>query len=568
MTTFWGENLDKENVLPEYPRPQLVRQSYLNLNGYWEYGINKVKDEPLNYDGKILVPFSPESPLSGVMKSVRPDDFLWYKREFILPDNFNIGRVILHFGACDQNASVWVNDNYAGSHSGGFTPFSFDITEFLSDVNKICVRVTDGTDSGYEIRGLQSLKDSKRGRFFQSGIWQTVWCESVPQNYIKDVFVSPAPDENCVYLLVDGEGECEAALDGEEFSFDAGQTVRLDLEDPHLWSPEDPFLYELCLRLGEDSVQSYFAMRKFSVEEDREGVTRFFLNGKPYFINGVLDPGIWPDGLYTPPCDDALLYDIETAKNMGFNAIRREEKIDCARFYYHCDRTGMLVLQDMPSGGEKISSLVERSPLFTGVHFKDSSHKRFGRKNSAGRESFEEELTEAALCLHNCACVAVWTVFNEGRGQFDSTRLMQKMKELDPSRIIIPVGGWHDQGFGEVRSFHIYYDQFDYKEDKNRRAQIISEFGGYSCPIEGHNECEKIFAYKQFDDPAALRAALLLLYDGEIRPAARLGLSGSVYNRLCDLDGELTGLMTYDRKVLKIEPNAVSRTVMVPNVKY
>lgn len=568
MTTFWGENFKEEHPLPEYPRPQLVRQSYLNLNGYWEYSINKRKEEPFNYDGKILVPFSPESPLSGVMKSVRPDDYLWYKREFILPEDFNVGRVILHFGACDQKATVWINDTYVGAHSSGFTPFSFDITECLSDVNKICVRVTDETDKGYECRGSQSLKDSKRGRFFQSGIWQTVWCESVPQNYIREVFISPDLDEECIYLLVDGEGECEACLLGEEFYFEAGQTVRFDIKDPHLWSPEDPYLYELFLRLDDDHVQSYFAMRKFSIEEDRSGVSRFFLNGKPYFINGVLDPGIWPDGLYTPPCDEAMLYDIEIAKSMGFNAIRREDKLDCARFYYHCDHSGMLVLQDMPSGGEKVTSLVERSPLFTGVHFKDSSHGRFGRKNSAGRQAFEDELLEAALYLHNCPCVAVWTIFNEGRGQFDSTKLMQKMKELDPSRIIIPVGGWHDQGHGEVRSIHIYYDEYEYKEDKNRRAQIISEFGGYLCPIAGHFGSEKPFGYKKIEDPTALRSAILLLYDGEIRPAARMGLTGSVYNRLYDLDGELTGLMTYDRKVVKIEPNSISRAIMVPNVKY
>lgn len=568
MTTFWGENFKEEHPLPEYPRPQLVRQSYLNLNGYWEYSINKRKEEPLNYDGKILVPFSPESPLSGVMKSVKPADYLWYKREFILPEDFNVGRVILHFGACDQKATVWVNDTYVGAHSGGFTPFSFDITQCLSDVNKICVRVTDETDKGYECRGLQSLKDTKRGKFFQSGIWQTVWCESVPLNYIREVFISPDLDEECIYLLVDGEGECEASLSGEEFYFEAGQTVRFDIKDPHLWSPEDPYLHELFLRLDDDHVQTYFAMRKFSIEEDRSGVSRFFLNGNPYFINGVLDPGIWPDGLYTPPCDEAMLYDIEIAKDMGFNAIRREDKLDCARFYYHCDRIGMLVLQDMPSGGEKITSLVERSPLFTGVHFKDSAHGRFGRRNSAGRQNFEDELLEAALYLHNCPCVAVWTIFNEGRGQFDSTKLMQKMIELDPSRVIIPVGGWHDQGHGEVRSIHIYYDEYEYKEDKNRRAQIISEFGGYFCPIEGHVSSEKTFGYKKFEDPAILRSALLLLYDGEIRPAARQGLAGAVYNRLYDLDGELTGLMTYDRKVVKIEPGSVSRAIMVPHVKY
>lgn len=568
MNTFWGENFKDEHPLPEYPRPQLVRQSYLNLNGYWEYSINKRKEEPLNYDGKILVPFSPESPLSGVMKRVNPDDYLWYRREFILPEDFNVGRVILHFGACDQKATVWVNDAYVGAHSGGFTPFSFDITHFLSDVNKICVRVTDETDKGYESRGLQSLKDSKRGSFFQSGLWQTVWCESVPQNYIREVFISPDLDEQCVYLLVDGEGECEANLAGTEFYFEAGQTVRLDLEDPHLWSPEDPFLYELYLRLGEDCVQSYFGMRKVSIEEDGLGVNRLFLNGNPYFINGVLDPGIWPDGLYTPPCDEAMIYDIELAKSMGFNALRREEKLDSARFYYHCDRTGMLVLQDMPSGGEKISSLVERSPLFTGVHFKDSSYGRFGRKNSFGRQSFEDELTDSVLYLHNFPCVAAWTIFNEGKGQFDSTRLMNKLRELDSSRLIIPVGGWHDQGHGEIRSIHIYYDEYEFKEDKSRRAQIVSEFGGYFCLIEGHVRNEKPFGYKKFDDPAALRSAILLLYDGEIRPAAKLGLSGSVYNRLYDLDGELTGLMTYDRKVVKIDPDSVSRAIMVPNVKF
>lgn len=571
LTTEWGEALDREHPLPEYPRPQLRRESCLNLNGPWEYAITRGSDEPEEYDGEIIVPFAPESELSGVGRTLQPGEYLWYRRDLVLPEGFNVGLVLLHFGAVDQTAHVWVNGREACSHSGGFLGFSADITELLyaeGEANELVVCVTDDTDKGYHPRGKQKLKPGGIWYTPVSGIWQTVWCESVPEEHIRALYITPHVDQGSVELFVDGEGPCRALIDGMAYDFYAGTPALLRLGDEvHLWSPEDPYLYELSLALGEDRVESYFAMRSFSVEADSEGVKRLCLNGKPYFHNGLLDQGWWPDGLYTAPSDEALRFDIEAAKAMGFNMLRKHVKVEPLRWYYHCDRLGMLVWQDMPNGGGSYNPAVISAPLLTGWHMKDSKYGAFGRKDERGRAEFTEELREMVTQLYNCPCIAMWVPFNEGWGQFDAEKNVAAILELDAARTIDHASGWHDQGIGDFKSLHVYFDDYRYAPDKQGRCVILTEFGGYAFAVEGHTADVKPFGYKKFKSAAELRRGITLLYDGQIRPAVKKGLSAAVYTQLTDVEGELNGLITYDRRELKIPAEAVARMVHMPALK-
>ncbi len=569
LITEWGEALDRSAPLPEYPRPQLVRGSYLNLNGPWEYAFTADMKKPEEYAGEIVVPFSPESPLSGVGRTLRAGEYLWYRRRFTLPEGFNIGRVLLHFGAVDQSARVWVNGHDAVAHTGGYLPFSADITELLEDgENTLLVRCADDTDESWHTRGKQKTK--KGGIWYTplSGIWQTVWCESVPENYIKHLFITPHLADRAVELFVDGEGECRAEIEGEEYVFPAGQPAVLELHgEIREWTPERPELYDLTLTLGEDRVRSYFAMRSFGVGTDSAGVKRLLLNGRPYFHNGVLDQGWWPDGLYTAPSDEALAFDISAAKAMGFNMLRKHVKVEPARWYYHCDRLGMLVWQDMPNGGGKYNALTVSAPLLTGAHTRDDKYARFGRKSERGRREFTAELREMVTALYNCPCIAMWVPFNEGWGQFDAEENVRAILSIDDTRTIDHASGWHDQGIGEIKSIHLYFDDYRYAPDKLGRCVVLSEFGGYTCAIEGHSAEGKPFGYKKFKTPAELRAGLVVLYDGQIRPAVRDGLSAAVYTQLTDVENELNGLITYDRRVLKLAPEAVERTVRMPALR-
>lgn len=571
LTTEWGEALDREHPLPEYPRPQLRRESYLNLNGPWEYAITRENAEPEEYDGEIIVPFAPESELSGVGRTLKPGEYLWYRRELVLPEGFNVGRVLLHFGAVDQCARVWVNGEDACAHTGGYLGFSADITELLyaeGEANEILVRVTDDTDKSYHTRGKQKLKPGGIWYTPVSGIWQTVWCESVPENYIRALYITPHVDQGAVELYVDGEGPCRALIGGMAYDFYAGTPALLRLgEEIHLWTPEDPCLYELTLALGEDRVESYFAMRSFSVQADSEGVKRLCLNGKPYFHNGLLDQGWWPDGLYTAPSDEALSYDIEAAKAMGFNMLRKHVKVEPLRWYYHCDRLGMLVWQDMPNGGGSYNPAVISAPLLTGWHMKDSKYGAFGRKDERGRAEFTEELREMVTELYNCPCIAMWVPFNEGWGQFDAEKNVAAILEMDATRTIDHASGWHDQGIGDFKSLHVYFDDYRYAPDKQGRCVILTEFGGYAFAVEGHTSDVKPFGYKKFKSAAELRRGITLLYDGQIRPAVKKGLSAAVYTQLTDVEGELNGLITYDRRELKIPADAVARMVHMPALK-
>lgn len=561
LMTPWGEHLDENCILTEYPRPQMRRNSYLNLNGRWEYAITDSDESPRRWDGTILVPFSPESALSGVGRSLQPGQTLWYRREVILPQGFipADGRLLLHFGAVDQEAAVYWNGRLLGRHMGGYNAFTLDATDALGPRNSLVVRVHDDTDASFHSRGKQK---TRRGGIWytpQSGIWQTVWMEAVPRHYIESLRIVPLFDQSAVEVMVRCSQplQCEATVDGRTVPFTSGEPARIPMPDFRAWSPEDPYLYDLSVTLGEDRVESYFGMRKMEVRADRGGVKRLFLNGEPYFQSGLLDQGYWPDGLYTAPSDEALIYDIQTAKVMGFNLLRKHIKVEPMRWYYHCDRLGMLVWQDMPSGGGKYRFSTITLPLVTGIHRRDNHYRAFARASSQGRGEYMDELEEMVGQLFNAPSVVLWVPFNEGWGQFDSTLVMERLRALDPTRPVDPASGWHDQGAGELRSLHVYFKPFRFRRDRRGRALALSEFGGYNLRVDGHCFNQKDYGYRRLPDAAALWRDFSRLYEREVLPAVPRGLCASVYTQLSDVEAELNGLMTYDRRVVKLDADEV-----------
>ena len=561
LMTPWGEHLDENCILTEYPRPQMRRDSYLNLNGRWEYAITDSDELPRRWDGTILVPFSPESALSGVGRSLQPGQTLWYRREVILPQGFipADGRLLLHFGAVDQEAAVYWNGRLLGRHMGGYNAFTLDATDALGPRNSLVVRVHDDTDASFHSRGKQK---TRRGGIWytpQSGIWQTVWMEAVPRHYIESLRIVPLFDQSAVEVMVRCSQplQCEATVDGRTVPFTSGEPARIPMPDFRAWSPEDPYLYDLSVTLGEDRVESYFGMRKMEVRADRGGVKRLFLNGEPYFQSGLLDQGYWPDGLYTAPSDEALIYDIQTAKAMGFNLLRKHIKVEPMRWYYHCDRLGMMVWQDMPSGGGKYRFSTITLPLVTGIHRRDNHYRAFARASSQGRGEYMDELEEMVGQLFNAPSVVLWVPFNEGWGQFDSTLVMERLRALDPTRPVDPASGWHDQGAGELRSLHVYFKPFRFRRDRRGRALALSEFGGYNLRVDGHCFNQKDYGYRRLPDAAALWRDFSRLYEREVLPAVPRGLCASVYTQLSDVEDELNGLMTYDRRVVKLDADEV-----------
>lgn len=560
LLTPWGEALAREHPLPEYPRPQMRRDGYLNLNGVWEYAICDDGEIPDTYDGEIVVPFSPESPLSGVNRQLKPGEMLRYRRTFRLPDRFNQGRVLLQFGAVDQVAVVYLNGTEMGRHGGGYLPFTYDCTEALRDgENILTVSVTDHTDDSIYAYGKQKYDRGNIWYTAQSGIWQTVWMESVPDTYITGLKITPCYDTGTVKLSVATNKQMPAAKatvsgDGSAVAsgtFDAQGQCELPLGDFRSWSPEDPYLYDLHIESGEDRIESYFGMRKFSTLE-HNGHTVLALNNQPYYQHGLLDQGYWSDGLYTPPSDGAMVHDIQTMKDYGFNMLRKHIKIEPLRWYYHCDRLGMLVWQDMVSGGAPYRPMVIGALPFLGIHLKDNRHRRFGRADKAGREQYERECADTVSHLYNCVSLCLWVPFNEGWGQFDSLRMEKWVRTLDDTRPIDHASGWHDQGGGDLKSRHIYYRPVKLKADN--RVLALTEFGGYSLPVPGHMSSEKLFGYRIYKDREAYMDALHLLYLREVIPLIKSqGLSASVYTQVSDVEDEINGLLTYDRKVSKVD---------------
>ncbi|MEA5060180.1 MAG: glycoside hydrolase family 2 TIM barrel-domain containing protein [Candidatus Pelethousia sp.] len=555
MNTTWGQRLDAEAILPEYPRPQLRRDSYFCLNGRWRYAISAGEKMPLKMEGDILVPFSPESSLSGVNRRLEADRTLWYRREFTLPHGFNQGRVLLHFGAVDQNATVYLNGRELGGHTGGYTPFTLDITPALQTQNLLTVKVKDDTDASSHTRGKQASKPGGIWYGSQSGIWQTVWLESVPKDYITGLFIRPLYDEEAVELTVCAKRNglpCTARVGDVVSEGVTNMPFQISMQGFTPWSPERPHLYDLIIKMGLDQVQSYFGMRKFSMEKDDAGIPRLFLNGKPYFHNGVLDQGYWPDGLYTPPGDEAMIHDIQTMKALGFNMLRKHVKVEPLRWYYHCDRLGMLVWQDMPNGGGAYKPRVTVAPLFLGHHKKDDDYLAFARESTQGRADYRQELGEMVANLFNCVCIAMWVPFNEGWGQFDAVEVAQRIRHWDGSRTIDHASGWHDQGAGDVKSVHVYFRPYRFRPDRLGRAVVLSEFGGYGLMIEEHAMGGRRFCYKSCKTREVFWNAWRKLYERHILPAMEKGLSAAVYTQLSDVETETNGLLTYDRALCKL----------------
>ncbi|MFC4120417.1 glycoside hydrolase family 2 protein [Nonomuraea zeae] len=559
MLTRWGASLDPDAVLPEYPRPQLVRDSYLNLNGRWEYAIT-AGEAPAAYDGEIVVPFSPESPLSGVNRQLQPGETLWYRRTLTPPPGFLTGRPLLHFGAVDQSCRVLLNGVEVGTHTGGYLPFTCDLGEALRDgENELVVAVRDPSDTGWHARGKQKLRRGGIWYTAQSGIWQTVWLECVPEPYVARLTLTPLPGDACVEVTVHSSGAGEAGVeiraDGEivaTATVQAGSPARLPVPGARLWSPEDPFLYDVTVRLGEDRVDGYFGMRSFSVGADASGVPRLLLNGAPYFHAGILDQGYWPDGLYTPPSDEAMVYDIATMKRLGFTMLRKHIKIEPMRWYYHCDRLGMIVWQDIVNGGGRHHPLVVTAPALVPLRLPDRLHRWFGRGDAEGRRHFESELRESIEHLRNVVSIAVWVPFNEGWGQFDAARIAAEVAAFDPTRSVDHASGWHDQGAGDMRSLHVYFRRFRAPRRRDARVLVLSEYGGYGLRVGGHTFGDAAFGYRRYDTAAALGEAFARLHAEEIAPAIAAGLSATVYTQLSDVEDELNGLLTYDRQVLKL----------------
>ncbi|MBO4915157.1 MAG: glycoside hydrolase family 2 [Oscillospiraceae bacterium] len=559
LLTPWGAALDREHPLPEYPRPQMKRSSYVNLNGVWRYAITRESIRPLDWQGEIVVPFSPESILSGVERQLKSDEFLWYERSVTLPEGFNAGRVLLHFGAVDQIADVWWNGEAVAHHEGGYLPFSVDITQHLHDgANTLLLRVRDSLVNTPHAYGKQSYKRGGIWYTATSGIWQAVWLESVPEEHIRRLELTPdfdgrvlrwkaecsSPMSVHATVLMDGTVIAQSCFDGEGI-------CRILPEYFHPWTPEDPFLYTVVFEAGRDRVESYFAMRKFGIAE-YHGHSVFALNGKPYFHNGLLDQGYWSDGLYTAPDDEALIYDIQTAKRLGFNMLRKHIKIEPLRWYYHCDRLGMLVWQDLVSGGGRYDPLVVSTPLFTGIHLDDRLYPLFGRSDKRGREQYLSDLEQTVRHLYNSPCIALWVPFNEGWGQFDANSAADLLRSLDPTRLVDHASGWHDQGGGDVKSYHAYFKPLKLRGDR-RRVLALTEFGGYSLPIEGHIHGKK-FGYRMYDSAADWQKDYVKLYEEQVLPLIETeGLSATVYTELSDVEDELNGLLTFDRRVCKAE---------------
>ncbi len=565
LASRWARDVSATNAHFEYPRPQMVRKDWQNLNGLWQYAITASNAPlPANFDGQILVPFPVESALSGVMKRVFETNRLWYRRSFIIQPGWRGRHILLHFGAVDWEATVWVNGRELGSHRGGYDAFSFDITTALkpSGEQEIVVAVFDPTDAGYQPRGKQVRRPGGIWYTPTSGIWQTVWIEPVEEVHVERLNMTPDVDGRRVSVKF-AVHSASGSPGGEFTVFDGTNLLGsnsnlavvvdepgayelsgwLGIPSPKLWSPESPSLYGLRVDLWlkgkqTDSVESYFGLRKISVAKDTNGINRLFLNNQPLFQYGPLDQGFWPDGLYTAPTDEALRYDIEIIKNLGFNMARKHVKVEPDRWYYWCDKLGLLVWQDMPSG--------------------DFGARNDQRRSDEAAANYERELKTLIAGRGNHPSIVMWVPFNEGWGQHDTARYAALVKQLDPTRLVNEASGWTDRGSGDVKDIHSYPGPAAPAPETNR-ACVLGEFGGLGLPVRGHTwQDERNWGYRSFTNATDLTAAYVTLL-GRLHPliGAR-GLAAAVYTQLTDVEVEVNGFMTYDRALVKMDPVAIT----------
>ena len=573
MDSLWTEKVDRKLPLPEYPRPQFERSCWQNLNGEYDYYISSRGEKWISdFSGKITVPFAVESMLSGVEKPLKPSDRLWYQRTFILSNALKGKNILLHFEAVDWQCKVYINKQLVGTHTGGYCGFSFDITQYLLDgENTLTVCVYDPTESGWQQRGKQDNHPHGFWYTATSGIWQTVWLEGVNECHIEKIKTTPDIDRGIVNIKANASNDEITTLsltvfdDGDEI---VCKDISLDedVEIPSFkpWTPEEPKLYYFTLEIKKDgkildSVKSYFGMRKFSFGTDKFGVLRLFLNNEPYFQRGLLDQGYWPDGGLTPPCDEAMIFDIKEMKRLGFNMLRKHIKIEPMRWYYHCDRLGMIVWQDMMSGGAYIGDLYAGVLPNLGIKVKDDNYKIFSRDEKKARDDFKRELGEMIEQLYNVVSIYCWVPFNEGWGQFDALKICNYVKSLDSTRLVDHASGWYDQGGGDIQSMHKYVLPVKMPKLDKKRAFVITEFGGYQNRVEKHTWSEnKTFGlYLKFKNKSTLTNAYKKLYEKQIIPLIDKGLCGTIYTQVSDVENEYNGIYTYDRKVLKIEEDVI-----------
>ena len=563
ISTQWSEQVNPDNVLPEYPRPIMERTEWKNLNGLWDYAIiEKGKHTPSVFDGKILVPFAVESSLSGVSKTVGAEKELVYRRAFDVPSSWKGKRVLLHFGAVDWKTDVWVNDVKVGSHTGGFTPFSFDITEALQGKNNtLLVKVWDPTDKGYQPRGKQVSRPEGIWYTPVTGIWQTVWLEPVSESYIQDLRITPDIDNSLLSLKALVKDATSKDLvevkvfDGQQLVAQGksinGECVQVAMpENAKLWSPESPFLYTLKVSLKQngklvDEVSSYAAMRKYSSKRDANGIVRLELNNKPLFQFGPLDQGWWPDGLYTAPTDEALLYDIQKTKDFGFNMIRKHIKVEPARWYTYCDKLGIIVWQDMPSG--------DRNPEWQNrKYFEGTEMKRSAESEACYRKEWKEIMD----ALYSYPCIGTWISFNEAWGQFKTPEIVEWTKQYDPTRLVNPASGGNHYTCGDMLDLHNYPAPELYLYDA-QRATVLGEYGGIGWVVQGHIwEPDRNWGYIQFNSSKEVTDEYVK-YAEKLYDLIPRGFSAAVYTQTTDVEVEVNGLMTYDRKVIKLDEKRV-----------
>ena len=553
LKTVQGELLLQNNDTPWtiYPRPQMRRESYLNLNGQWDYTVVSHGDLPDVYPHKIRVPFCPECQLSGIGEHPRDGDFIWYHRSFTLPEGFNKGRVLLHIGAADQTAQVYLNNHFLTEHWGGYDSFCVDITDALQENNELLIRCRDDLRNKAFPYGKQTLKRGGMWYTPVSGIWQSVWLESVPENYIQKLHIENQGAAVQISIEPKLEGKVSVAGIGE-FALTDG-TALIAPENPHLWSPEDPYLYDFSVETAEDRIDSYFAIRTLEIQ-NIDGYPRLCLNGKPYFFHGLLDQGYWPDGLFTPAAPECYAEDILAMKKLGFNTLRKHIKVEPGEFYYQCDKLGMVVFQDMVNNGD-YNFLRDTALPTVGLQKLNDRHLH---RNKPTRRIFLKSMEATVNQLKNHPCICYWTIFNEGWGQFDSDNVCEKFRKLDSSRFIDATSGWFRRSNTDVDSRHVYFKPV--KLTAADKPLVLSEFGGYSYKPEGHVfNTEKTYGYGIFEDQDAFAQAVEKLYLEQIVPAFHAGLSAAIYTQVSDVEDETNGLLSYDRKVCKLDADKMQK---------